>query len=285
MSSVSRKTNTYSSGSSQSYRSSRGSGRSQKQRATKAEIIPGTLDRELPTLDRIHFLFLIYSGSHNLINAWHRAENALFFIFVFVGILSVELMLYSVYKHWKDGRLVGPMLHVALFAGAVAMFYATAGILAQAQTAQASGWIMLYYQWILPTSAPIMFLFSFWIQSVDPIMTAERDQIAYDHMIDVESKRVKLDKKRLTLHEKKDLRKLESHIKQQKLIALWKESNSRRTRRVLKSSVQTEFPILLEKFGISIPIKRTPLRKIEPHSHLTPLDVKELKKASGIKKK
>lgn len=283
MSSVSNKTYSSKSNTRRSYSTSRGSS---NKRATKAEIVSNKIDRELPTLDRIHFLFLVYSGAHNMINAWHRAENALFFIFVFVGILSVELMLYSVYKHWKDGRLVGPMLQVALFAGGVAMFYATAGILAQAQTASAGAWIMLYYQWILPTSAPVMFLFSFWIQSVDPIMTAERDQIAYDHMIDVESKRVKLDKKRLTLHEKKDLRRLESHIKQQKLFALWRESNSRRTKRILKNSVRTEFPLLLEKFGISIPITPKPLRRVEPHSHLTPVDVKELKKANGgVKKK
>ena len=284
MSSVSSKPS-YNQATKRSYGSTKGSRKSGNKRATSAEIIPNTLDRELPTLDRIHFLFLVYSGAHNLINAWHRAENALFFIFVFVGILSVELMLYSVYKHWKDGRLVGPMLQVALVAGSVAMFYATAGILAQAQSAQASAWILLYYQWILPTSAPVMFLFSFWIQSVDPIMTAERDQIAYDHMIAVESKKAKLDKKRLTLHERKDLRRLESHIKHQKLIALWKESNSRRTRRVLKNSVRNEFPLLLEKFGISIPISRTPLKKYEPRTHLTPVDIKELKKAAGIKKK
>ena len=281
MSSVYSKTSSSTSGSKRTY----GTRKSGKQRATSAQIVTNTSDRELPTLDRIHFLFLVYSGAHNLINAWHRAENALFFIFVFVGILSVELMLYSVYKHWKDGRLVGPMLQVALFAGAIAMFYATAGILAQAQAGATSSWILLYYQWILPTSAPVMFLFSFWIQSVDPIMTAERDQIAYDHMIEVESQRVKLDKKRLSLHEKKDLRRLESHIKQQKLFALWKESNSRRTRRVLKDSVRNEFPLLLEKFGISIPIKRTPLKKFEPKTHLTPVDLKELKQAGGIKKK
>ena len=284
MSSVSSKTS-YGARSKRSYSTSKGSSNTKGQRATSAEIVSSSFDRDIPTLDRIHFLFLLYSGAHNLINAWHRAENALFFIFVFVGILSVELMLYSVYKHWKDGRLVGPMLRVALFAGGVAMFYATAGILAQAQSASASTWILMYYQWILPTSAPVMFLFSFWIQSVDPIMTADRDQIAYEHLIAAETKKAKTDKKKLTLNERKDLRRLESHIKNQKLVALWRESNSRRTRRTLKNSARYEFPLMLRKFGISDPSSRAVIKKFEPRTHLTPVEMKELKNASGIKKK
>lgn len=209
------------------------------------------LSRNLPTLDRIHFLFLMYSAAHNLINAWHAAENALFFVFVLVGILSVELMLYTVYKHWKDGRLVGPMLNVGMWAGAIAMFFATAGILAQAQAGSTSEWITFYYQWILPTSAPIMFVFAFWIQSVDPIMTAERDQIAQDHLVSVEERRVEIDRRRLDLLERRDLRKLEYQVKRQKLLALWKETMSRRTKRILKRDVRVQVPIMLERVGIS----------------------------------
>ena len=245
-----------------------------------ATINSKVLNRDMPALDRIHFLFLLYSGAHNLINAWHRAENALFFVFVLVGILSVELMLYAIYKHWKDGRLVGKMLNISKYAGAFAMFYATAGILAQAQTGSSSEWLYLYYQWILPTSAPVMFIFSFWIQSVDPISTADRDQVAHDHLIRVEEKRILLDKKQLSLREQRDLRRLESHVKNQKILALWKESNSRRTRRILKNTVRSEVPLLLQKVGIKVSdeksngssglrgLKRVtaPLRLVEKHS-------------------
>ena len=254
-------------------------------KAGKAKIIPNKLNRELPTLDKIHLLFLLYSGAHNLINAWHRAENVLFFVFVFVGILSVELMLYSIYTHWKDGRMVGRMLSVGKFAGAVAMFYATAGILAQAQTGNSSDWIMLYYQWILPTSAPVMFLFAFWIQSADPIMTAERDQIAYDHLISVEEKRINLDKKRIILLERKDLRRLESHIKKQKLLALWKESTSWRTRRKLKTSARNEFPMLLERIGVALPPHPGNVKPLPPQTHLKQVDLDDFKKAANAAKK
>ena len=230
------------------------------------------LKRDLPSLDRIHFLFLMYSGAHNLINAWHRAEHALFFIFVLVGILSVELMLYAIYKHWKDGRLVGKMLSIGKTAGAIAMFYATAGILAQAQAGGANEWITFYYQWILPTSAPVMFVFAFWIQSVDPIMTAERDSIAHDHLVRVETKQVELDRQRLTLIEKRDVRRLESHVKRQKLLALWKESTSRRTKRYLKQAVQEEVPLLLERVGIRANVpkgKISTTRSKKPRKQLT----------------
>lgn len=208
--------------------------------------------REMKTLDWIHFMFLAYSGAHNTINAWHRSNNFLFFVFILVGILSVELMLFSIYKHWKDGRLVGKMLKIGKYAGFMAMFYATAGILAQAQTGSASEWLTFYYQWILPTSAPMMFAYAFWIQSVDPIMTADRDQIAYAHMIQVDLKREKLDQQRMELDYRGDIRKLKRHLHRQKLAALWKESNSRRTRSTLKQSMLRQMPIVLRQLGVNV---------------------------------
>ncbi len=213
----------------------------------------GTLNKNaMHSLDKIHIIFLLYSGAHNSINAWHRAENILFFLFVLVGILSVELMLWGIYKHWKEGRMVGKMLRVGKYAGMLAMFYATAGILAQAQDGTANTWLASYYQWILPTSAPAMFIFAFWIQSVDPIMNAERDTTAHHYLTAVEERREKLDVKRMQLDEKRDLRLLEGQIHKQKIHALRKESNSRRTRATLKRAVRVEMPYLLERAGISI---------------------------------
>ena len=208
--------------------------------------------KAMHSLDTIHIIFLLYSGAHNSINAWHRAENVLFFLFVLVGILSVELMLWGLYKHWKEGRMVGKMLRVGKYAGMLAMFYATAGILAQAQDGTANAWLATYYQWILPSSAPAMFVFAFWIQSVDPIMNAERDTTAHSYLTAVEERREILDVRRMELDEKRDQRMLEGQIKKQKIIALRKESNSRRTRATLRRAVRIEMPNLLERAGISI---------------------------------
>jgi len=168
---------------------------------------------------------------------------------------------------------VGPMLRVAKYAGAVAMFYATAGILAQAQSVSSADWLLIYYQWILPSSAPAMFLFSFWIQSVDPITTAERDTITYEHLTSVEARRENLDIQRLTLNERRDMRLLRAHVQKQRLLALWKEAVSRRTRSTLRRAVRLEVPRILR--SLNVPIDEIPPRKFssfgrysEPSHHL-----------------
>ena len=130
------------------------------------------------------------------------------------------------------------------------MFFATAGILAQAQ-AGAGGWIDMYYQWILPASAPVMFFFAFLIQSVDPIMTTERDATAYAHLLSVEEKREALDVKQLDLNHRHDIRKLKAHVHKQKLTALWKESMSQRTKFTLKRAMRLPMPKLLSQIGVN----------------------------------
>ena len=207
---------------------------------------------DMPTLDWIHIIFLIYSAAHNFINAWHRAHNPLFFLFVVVGILSVELMLWTIYKHWKDGRLAGKMLAVGKLAGAIAMFYATAGILAQAQAGGSGEWLTLYYQWILPSSAPVMFFFAFLIQSADPIMNAERDATVYAHLMGVEEKRDVLDQRRMELDYRRDVRRLKTHLHKQKLIAIWAESGKRRTRYIIKRTAQIQMPAILKSIGLPV---------------------------------
>lgn len=209
-------------------------------------------ERRMPALDYIHILFLFYSGAHNSINAFGYAHNMLFFVFVVVGILSVELMLWAVYKHWKDGRLVGRMLTVSRAAGIVAMFYATAGILAQAQAGGDSSWTTIYYQWIMPSSAPMMFLFSFLIQSVDPIMEAERETIAQAHLTDTEAKREVLDRKSLELENRKNIRRLKAHVQRQRMALLWKESVSRHTRSLLRKASRLEMPVILHRIGVPV---------------------------------
>ena len=223
-----------------------------KARNGKATISSSLAKRDMPALDWIHVIFLFYSGAHNTINAWHRAENGLFFVFVLVGILSVEIMLWSIYKYWKAGHLVGKMLRIGKYAGILAMFYATAGILAQAQSTSANEWLNAYYMWILPSSAPVMFFFAFWIQSVDPIMMAERDTTAYAYLASIEERREQLDARRMNLDEQRSRRKLRAHIMKKKLLTLWKESDSRRTKSTLRRASMTEMPMLLEEVGISV---------------------------------
>lgn len=206
----------------------------------------------MPALDKIHMLFLLYSGAHNTVNAFGHSPNFIFAVFVLVGILCVELMLWAIYKHWKDGRLVGPMLRVSLWAGVFAMFYATAGILAQAQGGGDGGWLSFYYAWILPTSAPVMFIFAFLIQSVDPITNADRKATAAEHMTVVEERLEVVDKKQLALDNRRNIRRLKAHVQHQRMDLLWKETFARRTRNLLGNSSRIELPYLLKSIGVPV---------------------------------
>lgn len=206
---------------------------------------------DMPALDWIHIIFLFYSGAHNAINAWNRSGNGMFFIFVLVGILSVELMLWSVYKYWKEGQLVGKMERVGLWAGGFAFLYATLGILAQAQGGGGGQFLQVYYQWVLPSSAPAMFLFSFLISAANPVSKAVRDQKAYTSLFQVEQQREALDAKRSTLDKKRQKRLLEKNVYRQKLAALWKEIGSGRVRRTMAGSAREEVPKLLASMGVT----------------------------------
>ena len=207
---------------------------------------------EMPALDWIHYAFIAYSGCHNLVNSWHYSGSAAFFIFAVLGILTVELMLFSIYKYWKDGKLVGKMQRIGKWAGLLAMFFAVAGILAHAQQGSENEWVSLFYQWIMPSSAPVMFFFAFLIQAANPVMAAYRDEAAYGQLVNVEERRGALDQKQLELDYKSDVRLMKKKIWKDKLAALWNESDSRRTRQTLKRAMRLEMPKMLKQLGIDI---------------------------------
>ena len=129
------------------------------------------------------------------------------------------------------------------------MFYATAGILAQGG---AEAWVTIHHRYILSTSAPVMFFFAFWLQAVDPIMQAQRDTEAFAYLSAVAKRREKLDLDRMELDDRNQRRKLRSHVMKKKLLALWKEADSRRTGKTLRNASVVEMPVLLQEIGISI---------------------------------
>ena len=225
---------------------------SQSDAGKKKHSVDVTAD--IKGLDRIHVLFLIYSGAHNMIVSWHRADNLLFFLFVFAGILSVEVMLYTVYRNWKNGRLIGPMRRVSLFAGLVAMFYATAGILTH--TAGGDGayalFVNLHHTWILPTSAPVMFLFSFWIQSVDPVINAWREAEMVHKMTTAEGVMARAENRKMKMLEKRNIRRLEYRIKNMKISAIWREASTARVKHIIAQSIRVELPSSLRKLGMKV---------------------------------
>lgn len=203
---------------------------------------------QLSGLDHIAWMFLIYSAAHNTINAFTRSGSVLFFVFVVVGVIAVELFLHTIYNAWKGGRLIGRMRVVSLWGGAIAMFYATAGILAQA--AGAAEWVNLHHMYVLPTSSPVMFIFAFLVQSVDPIMTADRDATANEHLQEAEGRMEVIEGKRLALWDRRERRRIKAHVQGQRLDHMWKETASRHVRRTLKAAAPAEILTVMRSLGI-----------------------------------
>jgi len=229
---------------------SRTNGSAAPSRKSVTEKQTATKDKYGQYLDYVFIMFLLYSGAHNVINALTRVDgNILFFIFVMVGIVSVELMLWAVHNMWKTGELTGSQRTVALWGGLFAFAFATAGILSQAG---GFGEAIMYYQFVLPASAPVMFVFAFAIQAKNPVLRAELDALALARMVDVENTRETLAARQDVIAERRSSRQLASRIIQDKIFALWREADTRRARKLLSISAQYELPKRLKDAGVNI---------------------------------
>lgn len=218
------------------------------------------LRRNMVELDWIEKLFVVYSLAHNTLNAWTYAHSAVFFLFVLVGIVSVELIIHTVYKYWKWGRLIGGMKTAGIVSGIFAMFYATAGIIAHAQAGGDSGFLAFYYQWILPTSAPAMFIAAFIIQSIDPILAEEQEVAAFDIKTELHGRRVALVAKKMALDYKDRILGMKEKFQAKRLDSISREGDSRRVKKTLEDGARAEVPRILIEMGVDVRDKGKLLR-------------------------
>ena len=214
------------------------------------------LRANIGSLDKIEIMFLLYSAAHNTVNAFTYASNILFFVFVVVGIASVELMLHTVYGKWKDGRLIGPMKTASLWAGFFALFFSTAGILAHAQGTIDGEFTSLFYHWIMPTSAPVMFLFAFIIQSVDPILKSAQETEELVMRKELYSVRVDQAKALQELRYKEQLLETKARIQDRRIASINEEASSTRVTAALKDGARATLPQILVSMGV--PVRKKP---------------------------
>jgi len=203
------------------------------------------------SLDAIHWIFLIYSATHNTVNAFTH-HDFMFFLFTFAGILTVELMLWTIYNAWKGAQLVGKMKKVGAICFVVAFFFASAGILANAQGGVGAGWVANYYLWVLPMSAPAMFILGYWLSQVDPIRKAQIENTAYAKLIASDDDRETLHLAKAKIKERANNRQLKELVLGKKLVALVREAHSQRVRNTLKKHATHEMPLLLKAMNVEL---------------------------------
>ncbi len=112
-----------------------------------------------------------------------------------VGIITIELVLLSLYLAWHNGRITGAAQSIAAGAtAAVGFILACLGIVADSQLQagyELSGWLAVYLSWGLPIAPAVMALGALLTHELDPGQLRARREA---------NERVDLEEARFTAH-------------------------------------------------------------------------------------
>jgi len=117
--------------------------------------------------------FALYSGYHGIsATVNYRAAGGLGQAAGIVGIVTIELVLLSLYFSWHNGRITGAAQSIAAgVTGAVGFILACMGIVADSQLQaglELSGWLSAYLHWGLPVAPAVMALGALLVHELDP---------------------------------------------------------------------------------------------------------------------
>lgn len=117
--------------------------------------------------------FALYSGYHGIsATVYYRAAGGLGQVAGIVGIVTIELVLLSLYLSWHNGRITGAAQSIAAgVTGAVGFILACLGIVADSQLQaglELSPWLALYLHWGLPIAPAVMALGALLVHELDP---------------------------------------------------------------------------------------------------------------------
>jgi len=117
--------------------------------------------------------FALYSGYHGIsATVNYRAAGGLGQAAGIVGIVTIELVLMSLYLAWHNGKVTGAAQSIAAGAtAAVGFILACLGIVADSQLQagyELSGWLSVYLLWGLPIAPAVMALGALLTHELDP---------------------------------------------------------------------------------------------------------------------
>lgn len=140
--------------------------------------------------------FAIYSGYHGIsATARYHADSGLGMAAGIVGIVTIELVLLSLYLAWHNGRITGAAQSIAAgVTGGVGFILACLGIVADSQLQagyELSGWLAVYLSWGLPIAPAVMALGALLTHELDPGQLRARREA---------NERVDLEEARFTAH-------------------------------------------------------------------------------------
>lgn len=202
--------------------------------------------------------YAIFSGYHGVhATAAYRAGSGLGMAAGVVGILTIELVLMSLYVAWHGQKITATAQTIAAaVTGGVGFILSFLAIVADSQiTANVlqSGWLAGYVRWVLPASPAFMAVGAFFVHALSPEQIAARKQ----RQAEAKTEQLRHDAQVASLRAELDIQKsvtnmqLNSKAATAKLIG--QAYTSPEVRAAIEETAAKNVPALLQAIGIYMP--------------------------------
>jgi hypothetical protein len=204
-----------------------------------------------------HTAFLIYSGYHGISASWNYAGNTdLERAAQTVGIIVLEITLFSIYLAWHNQRITGTAQSItAGITYAIGFILACFGIVADSQLHAAvvmSPWMIAYIKWGLPIAPAIMALGAALIHELDPGQLRKRAGVAELVKFGEEQFKGTIAGWRAEHEAAKTIKNMQLNAKATaaEQIAAW--YNSEHAQKAITSTAMQNAPALLRSIGVNV---------------------------------
>jgi hypothetical protein len=201
--------------------------------------------------------FAIYSGYHGIsATAQYRADSGLGMAAGIAGIVTIELVLLSLYMAWHNGKITGAAQSIAAgVTGLIGFILACLGIVADSQLQAGiplSPWLSAYLSWRLPIAPAVMALGALLTHELAPAqLRARRESNERDELEEtrfdahIAAMRAELDAARTVAN-----MQLNARTAAAKQIAAWYGSEP--AQRAITSTAIQNAPAMLRAIGINV---------------------------------
>ena len=209
---------------------------------------------------------LFYTASHNALNAWHRAgENPFWFLFIILGVISMEWFLHCGHQAWLKGEFTRRQTRIFKAWGTLFFFFIILGVLTGAQVADSvqSQFIDFHYHWVLPIGTVLLLPALWHLNGSNEITIAKNAGANLRMLSEAEREREGHEREYMDLMKRRDerihvwnLRKALGDGIEKRIRGSW---GDRYTRNQIEMRAKDEVPKLLQKAGITTETK--PVKK------------------------
>ena len=201
--------------------------------------------------------FMLYSGYHGIsATATYRAASGLGMAAGIVGIVTIELVLASLYLAWHNGKITGAAQSIAAGATfAIGFILACLGIVADSQLQAGhslSPWLSVYLFWGLPIAPALMALGALLTHELAPSqLRARRESEKRD---DIAEARFKAHMARLLaeMEAAKTVANMQLNAKTAAAMQIGQWYSGEQAQRAITDTARANAPALLRAIGVDI---------------------------------